>query len=80
LKLASHIIRMSELYDHGDPIRLWVRILELEQRYDDANPDVGMGPFPETLLKRAEDALSIELTKRERQVIIALWEKTYPRS
>jgi len=69
---------MSELYDHGDLIRLWVRILELEKRDNDCNPDVGMGPSIEMLLQNAEQVLSIELTKRERQAIIKLWEKTYP--
>ena len=51
-------------------IALWRLALHWRKEWDDACPDVGMGPSMETLLDELERQAGIHLTEKDRKVIL----------
>jgi len=56
-----------------------VEVARLHKRYNDCNPDVGMGPMLNTFVEYAEETLGIKLNDSERIEVCDLYRKKYPK-
>jgi hypothetical protein len=52
-------------------LEVWKAALHWLKRYDDSNPDVGMGPSMRSLLSDLEQQTGITLTDDERKKVLA---------
>ena len=57
-------------YDSKDIIEVYVSALKWKKRYDDCNPDVGMGWSLNDLLEQVIDETYVDLTNEEKKQII----------
>lgn len=58
----------------GTELELFVETLKWRVRYVDSNPDVGWGPSLETLISDISQAVGMNLTEQEFEVIVNLYQ------